>query len=215
MISETIPTALDGERIDRVVAMLSGCTRAEAATAVADGTVSISGKVVTKPSTRVRTDQVVELVGDPHIEEPLPEPDPSVEFTVLHEDDDVIVIDKPAGLIVHPGAGHKGTTLVNGLLARFPDVSGVGEAHRPGIVHRLDKGTSGLMVVARTEDAYHELVDQLMHASEPIALPEADARTTAPPEPPPPPIAAGYEVPADAWPLARCDQRLTVRLGVL
>ena len=61
----------------------------------------------------------------------------------------------------------------------------------------------------------HELVDQLMHASEPIALPEADARTTAPPEPPPPPIAAGYEVPADAWPLARCDQRLTVRLGVL
>jgi 23S rRNA pseudouridine1911/1915/1917 synthase len=161
VISETIPTALDGERIDRVVAMLSGCTRAEAATAVADGTVSISGKVVTKPSTRVRTDQVVELVGDPHIEEPLPEPDPSVEFTVLHEDDDVIVIDKPAGLIVHPGAGHKGTTLVNGLLARFPDVSGVGEAHRPGIVHRLDKGTSGLMVVARTEDAYHELVDQL------------------------------------------------------
>ena len=80
---------------------------------------------------------------------------------MLHEDDDVIVIDKPAGLIVHPGAGHKGTTLVNGLLARFPDVSGVGEAHRPGIVHRLDKGTSGLMVVARTEDAYHELVDQL------------------------------------------------------
>jgi len=61
----------------------------------------------------------------------------------------------------------------------------------------------------------HELVDQLMHASEPIALPEADAKTTAPPEPPPSPIAAGYEVPADAWPLARCDQRLTVRLGVL
>ena len=75
MISETIPTALDGERIDRVVAMLSGCTRAEAATAVADGTVSISGKVVTKPSTRVRTDQVVELrahtsVGDISLHRP-------------------------------------------------------------------------------------------------------------------------------------------------
>lgn len=167
MISEVIPTALDGERIDRIVAMLSGCTRAEAATAVADGAVTVAGKVVTKPSTRVRTDQVVELAADPHVEEPLPEPDGSVEFTVLYADDEVIVVDKPAGLIVHPGAGHKGTTLVNGLLARFPELAEVGESHRPGIVHRLDKGTSGLMVVARTDDAYHDLVDQLAtHAVE-------------------------------------------------
>lgn len=161
MISEVIPAALDGERIDRVVAMLSGCTRAEASAALTDGSVTISGLVVTKPSTRVRTDQQVELSADPHIEEPLPQPDPSVAFGVVHADDDIIVIDKPAGLVVHPGAGHHGVTLVNGLLARFPDVAGVGEDHRPGIVHRLDKGTSGLMVVARTDHAYRDLVDQL------------------------------------------------------
>lgn len=167
MITEVIPTALDGERIDRVVAMLSGCTRAEASVAVAAGSVTIDEKVVTKPSIRVRTDQVVALASDPHIDEPLPEADASVDVPVVYEDAHVIVIDKPAGLIVHPGAGHKGTTLVNGLLARYPELVGVGESHRPGIVHRLDKGTSGLMVVARTSDAYDQLVAQLSsHAVE-------------------------------------------------
>ncbi|MFN8053354.1 MAG: RluA family pseudouridine synthase [Acidimicrobiales bacterium] len=167
MISEIIPTALDGERIDRVVSMLSGCTRAEAAAAVTGGNVTIGGRVVTKVSTRVRTDQVVELAGDPHVAEPLPQPDASVVVPVIHADDDVIVVDKPAGMVVHPGAGHKGTTMVNGLLAMYPELAEVGESHRPGIVHRLDKGTSGLMVVARNEHAYVELVDQLAtHAVE-------------------------------------------------
>ena len=161
MISELIPSALDGERIDRVVAMLSGCTRAEAAAAITGGMVAINGKVISKVSTKVRTDQTVDLDGDPHVDEPLPEADPGVEVRTVHVDDDVIVIDKPAGLIVHPGAGHKGTTLVNGLLALFPELAEVGESHRPGIVHRLDKGTSGLMVVARNEHAYEDLVDQL------------------------------------------------------
>jgi 23S rRNA pseudouridine1911/1915/1917 synthase len=84
-----------------------------------------------------------------------------VVFTVVHEDEQIIVIDKPAGLVVHPGAGNLDGTLVNGLLARYPEIAGVGEMHRPGIVHRLDVGTSGLMVVARTELAYHSLVDAL------------------------------------------------------
>jgi len=161
LISEIIPPALDGERIDRVVAMLTGCTRAEAAAAIAGGTVSVAGKVVGKPSLKVRVEQVVEVSADPHVPEELPGPDASVAVPVVYEDDDVIVIDKPAGLIVHPGAGHDESTLVNGLLARYPDLADVGEAHRPGIVHRLDKGTSGLMVVARTEHAYLDLVDQL------------------------------------------------------
>ncbi len=161
MISEVIPAALDGERIDRVVAMLSDCTRAEAAAAIASGTVSVAGKVATKPSTKVRTDQVVDISADPHVPEPLPVADPSVEVHVIHEDDAVLVVDKPAGLVVHPGAGTRDGTLVNGLLARYPDLAGVGQPHRPGIVHRLDKGTSGLMVVARTDDAYDDLVDQL------------------------------------------------------
>jgi 23S rRNA pseudouridine1911/1915/1917 synthase len=85
---------------------------------------------------------------------------------VVHEDDDVIVVDKPAGLVVHPGAGHRSGTLVHGLLARYPDLATLavrvdGDGERPGIVHRLDRGTSGLMVVARTPVAYHDLVAQL------------------------------------------------------
>lgn len=161
MTNEPIPAALDGERIDRVVSMLTGCTRSESAAAIAAGLVTLDGKVVTKPSVKVRTDQVVVVDGDPHVEEQPPGPDPSVEIPIVHVDDDVIVVEKPAGMVVHPGAGHEGTTMVNGLLARFPELAGVGERHRPGIVHRLDKGTSGLMVVARTPEAYDDLVEQL------------------------------------------------------
>jgi 23S rRNA pseudouridine1911/1915/1917 synthase len=89
-----------------------------------------------------------------------PQPDPAVTFTVVHEDASVIVVDKPAGLVVHPGAGNPDGTLVNGLLARYPDVAGVGEPHRPGIVHRLDAGSSGLLVVARTQHAADALMEQ-------------------------------------------------------
>ena len=92
---------------------------------------------------------------------PLPQADAAVEVTVVHEDAEVIVVDKPAGLVVHPGAGHEDGTLVNGLLARFPELADVGQADRPGIVHRLDRGTSGLLVVARSARAYESLVAQL------------------------------------------------------
>ena len=87
--------------------------------------------------------------------------DPDVAFETVLEDAHLVVVDKPAGLVVHPGAGHDRGTLVNGLLARYPEIAGVGDAYRPGIVHRLDRGTSGLMVVARTERAYRLLVEQL------------------------------------------------------
>lgn len=167
MISEVIPPALSGERIDRVVAMLTGCTRAESAAAIAAQTVRIDDKVITKPSARVRTDQIVTVSEDPHIAEQPPVADASVEVPVVYADESVIVVDKPAGMIVHPGAGHDELTMVNGLLARFAELEDVGERHRPGIVHRLDKGTSGLMVVARTPQAYDDLVEQLAtHAVE-------------------------------------------------
>ncbi len=87
-------------------------------------------------------------------------PDAEIEIAVIHAGDDVIAIDKPAGLAVHPGAGRPDGTLVNGLLARFPEIAAVGGAERPGIVHRLDMDTSGIMLVARTEAAYHSLVGQ-------------------------------------------------------
>jgi 23S rRNA pseudouridine1911/1915/1917 synthase len=90
------------------------------------------------------------------------EGDPSVEVPVVHEDAHLLVVDKPAGLVVHPGAGQHTGTLVHGLLARFPELRGVGEdPERPGIVHRLDKGTSGLLLVARTADAHAALVAAL------------------------------------------------------
>jgi 23S rRNA pseudouridine1911/1915/1917 synthase len=160
-LEEEMPPALDGERVDRVVALLTGCSRSEAVDAVTRGAVRVDGVVAAKPSLRVSSGQVVALGEDP-VRPPLTvEADPEVPVVVLHEDAEVIVVDKPAGLVVHPGAGHSGSTLVHGLLARYPELAGVGESQRPGLVHRLDRGTSGLMVVARTEDAYHELVRQL------------------------------------------------------
>jgi 23S rRNA pseudouridine1911/1915/1917 synthase len=91
----------------------------------------------------------------------VPGPDPDVEVDVRYADDEVIVVVKPAGLVVHPGAGHAEGTLVNGLLARYGDIAEVGDPMRPGIVHRLDRDTSGLLVVARSARAYDDLVAQL------------------------------------------------------
>lgn len=156
-----MPEALDGERVDRVVSMLTGCSRAEASESIDAGDVTVDGRVASKSSLRVRVGQRVAVSDDPHRVQPLPEPDASIPVEVVAADEHIIVVNKPAGLVVHPGAGRADGTLVNGLLARWPELADVGEAHRPGIVHRLDKGTSGLMVVARTQTAYHALVDQL------------------------------------------------------
>jgi len=154
-----VPAALAGERVDRALATLTGWTRAEIGRLCADGEVLVGGRAVPK-SRRLAADEVVELLAEPEVAGP-PTPEPEVAVTVRHADDDVIVVAKPAGLVVHPGAGHPGGTLVNGLLARFPDLAGVGEPARPGIVHRLDRDTSGLMVVARSARAYDALVDAL------------------------------------------------------
>ena len=159
--STVIPEALAGERVDRIVAMVTGCSRSEAADAISAGHVRLDDVVLTTRSVRVQQGQVVEIDTDPLRPEELPQADPSVLLEIVHVDDDVIVIDKAAGQIVHPGAGHTDSTVVSGLLALFPDLVDVGESHRPGIVHRLDKGTSGLMVVARTAHAYEHLVDLL------------------------------------------------------
>jgi 23S rRNA pseudouridine1911/1915/1917 synthase len=92
------------------------------------------------------------VTGEPVADTP-PGPEP-VDFLVVHADPDVVVVSKPAGLVVHPGAGHTTGTLVGGLLERFPEIAGVGDPMRPGIVHRLDRDTSGLMVVARSPRAH-------------------------------------------------------------
>jgi 23S rRNA pseudouridine1911/1915/1917 synthase len=159
-MKETIPPALDGERIDRVLALILGCSRARAVLLLDEGIVQVDGVVVAQRARRLRIGEVLEL-PDVDVEPPPPGPDPTVPFRVVHEDADVIVIDKPAGVVVHPGAGNPDGTLVNGLLARYPELAAIGEPMRPGIVHRLDKGTSGLLVVARSDLAYEDLVDQL------------------------------------------------------
>jgi 23S rRNA pseudouridine1911/1915/1917 synthase len=160
-VREVVPRALDGERLDRVVALVTGRSRTESAALVDDGAVAVGDKVVTTRSHRVSDGDVVEIDLPEVTGDTRPAPDPSVVVPVVHEDADLVVVDKPAGLVVHPGAGREGGTLVNGLLARYPEIAGVGQPDRPGIVHRLDKGTSGLLLVARSARAYDALVGML------------------------------------------------------
>lgn len=157
-----LPESLDGERLDRVVAMLCDLPRKTAAELVDAGEVRVDGAVQTRRSTRVTHGQIIRF--EVPVPPPVAEvgPDVEVEFSVVHVDDDVIVVDKPAGLVVHPGAGNATGTLVHGLLVEFPDLVGVGDDPiRPGIVHRLDRDTSGLLVVARTDVAFDALTEAL------------------------------------------------------
>jgi 23S rRNA pseudouridine1911/1915/1917 synthase len=180
-VKEAVPAALAGERLDRFVSVLTGRSRADAAALVAGGAVRVGGASVTSGKVRLAEGDVVEVEAGPDAG-PVVASDPSVPVLVVHEDDDVVVVDKPAGLVVHPGAGHATGTLVHGLVARFPEIAGVGESDRPGIVHRLDRDTSGLLVVARTEVARRRLVAALaerrverVYLALVHGLPEADA----------------------------------------
>lgn len=164
IVTEVVPPALDGERIDRVVAFMTGLARSAVADIVAAGKVTVDGRAVTTRSTRVAPGQEIR-VDLPDEGSRALEGDRGVPVAVVYEDPSVIVIDKPAGMVVHPGAGAPDATLVHGLLARYPELGSVGDTDRPGIVHRLDAGTSGLLVVARTDDAYRALVDQLASRS--------------------------------------------------
>jgi 23S rRNA pseudouridine1911/1915/1917 synthase len=156
MIDEILPDALDGERLDRVVAMLDGCSRSAASKLIEQGGVALDDLVTTQRSARVAAGMRIAFTPT-IVEEPELLADANVQFEVVHADDDVVVVNKPAGLIVHPGAGRPDETLVNGLVHHFPEMATVGQHGRPGIVHRLDGDTSGLLVVARTAAAYDAL----------------------------------------------------------
>lgn len=157
-----IPGSLAGERLDRALALMTGLSRTVVAQLIVDGVVSVNGKVVTKTGLKVLEGQslTAEL---PDLEDAIPQPDADVSFRVVYEDEHLAVIEKPAGVVVHPGNGNETKTLVNGLLHRFPDLekNRPGDVERPGIVHRLDAGTSGLLVVARTQEAYDALVEAM------------------------------------------------------
>ena len=149
-----------GSRLDVYLAgQVPGLSRAAAGKLIDAGKVLVEGKAG-KASVRLREgDKItVELVTADETAGGL-KPQ-AIPLKILHVDEDVIVLDKPSGLVVHPGAGNEAGTLANALLALFPEIAGVGPEERPGIVHRLDKGTSGVMVVARSPRAYASLVVQ-------------------------------------------------------
>jgi 23S rRNA pseudouridine1911/1915/1917 synthase len=159
----TVPAALAGERIDRVVAMVTGLARAGAAGLVGAAAVVLNGRPVTSRSQRVAAGDILGIELPDDIRPTGAVADAAVHVTVVHADEHVIVVDKPPGIVVHPGSGNPGGTLVNGLLALFPDLGAHAwpDPARPGIVHRLDKGTSGLLVVGRTPDSRESLIGQL------------------------------------------------------
>ena len=141
-----------GERLDVAVARLGEMSRAQAQRLIDEGQVSVAEGVRRKAGEKLIGGEQLRIVVPPPVAaEPLPE---HVHLDILFEDDDLLVVNKPAGMPVHPGPGHSGKTLVNALLAHCPDLPGIGGVQRPGIVHRLDKDTSGLMVVAKTERAH-------------------------------------------------------------
>lgn len=161
MIQETVPAALAGERADRAVALITGCSRSDAVRLIEAGAVRRGDRPIRKAADRLVEGDTLSIDETALGPAARVEPDPSVSVEVVYEDDEVIVVDKPADLVVHPGAGTAGGTLAEGLLARYPEIRDVGEPERPGIVHRLDKDTTGLLMVARTESAREALADQL------------------------------------------------------
>jgi len=155
----TVEPASAGARLDRWLSeRLTDLSRARLQSLIRGGLVRVDG-AASKAAHRLRGGERVEIEVPPPADETLtPE---SVPLSIVYEDPHVLVVDKPAGMVVHPGAGRSGGTLAAAILAHAPTTAGVGGPRRPGIVHRLDKDTSGLLVVAKTPQAYDDLVEQL------------------------------------------------------
>jgi len=157
-ITLTVPDDSDGVRLDRFLAsVVADRSRSPIQRLIKDQSVRVAGQVA-KSNQPVKAGQIVVLdVPEPVDAEPQAE---ALPLPILYQDHDVIVVDKPAGMVVHPAAGHSSGTLVNALLHHVTDLSGIGGEKRPGIVHRLDRGTSGLMVIAKNDAAHEELARQ-------------------------------------------------------
>jgi 23S rRNA pseudouridine1911/1915/1917 synthase len=149
----------EGLRLDRALsALFPDQSRSSLARLIEDGHVHIDTVQVPKTSHRVSAGQRVDVDFPPPAPASIESQD--LPLTVLHEDDDLVVIDKPAGLVVHPSAGHADRTLVNALLFHVRDLSGIGGELRPGIVHRLDKDTSGVMIIAKHDTSHRKLTSE-------------------------------------------------------
>lgn len=159
--SRTVALSVErADRLDKALAeSLPDLSRSRVAALIKDGCVRVGDRVVERPSHGVRPGETIAITLPP------PVPDVAVPqdlpLRILYEDSAVVVVDKAAGMVVHPGAGHADGTLVNALLHHVGDLSGIGGVERPGIVHRLDRGTSGLLVVAKNDRAHRALSEQL------------------------------------------------------
>lgn len=159
MEANEIRVTADGRRLDVLLAEQSGLTRSRIATLMEEGRVTADGQVITKAGFKAKAGQEIVLT--------VPAPKPAVPqaqdipLTILYEDADLAVVVKPCGMVVHPAAGNEDGTLVNALLHHLDSLGGIGGELRPGIVHRLDKDTSGLLLVAKNDTAQLELSRQL------------------------------------------------------
>ncbi|MGA9455251.1 MAG: RluA family pseudouridine synthase, partial [Pseudolabrys sp.] len=155
-----------GLRLDRVLAAhLAHLSRSRLKALILAGQVTIAGRTIRDPATSVKSGDLVKVALLPP--EPATPQGEDITLNIVYEDDAIVVIDKPKDLVVHPAAGHASGTLVNALIAHCGDsLSGIGGVKRPGIVHRLDKDTTGLMVVAKTDKAHRALAEQFVEKGE-------------------------------------------------
>ena len=146
-------------RLDVAVAAAANVSRSQAARWIADGLCGVNGAVQTKASYAVSAGDTLLIDVPQAVESPVAKE--NIPLHILFEDTDIAIVEKPCGMVVHPAAGNETGTLVNALLYAMDDLSGVGGVKRPGIVHRLDKDTSGLMMIAKNDAAHQALSDQL------------------------------------------------------
>ena len=157
--SRTISIPGDGRRLDVALSEAAGLTRSRVAALMADGNVTVDGKVETKSGAKAKSGQTVILM--------IPAPKPAVPvaqeipLTILYQDDDLAVVLKPCGMVVHPAAGNEDGTLVNALLHHLDHLSGIGGELRPGIVHRIDMNTTGVLVACKNDYAHRKIAEQL------------------------------------------------------
>ena len=153
----------ENKRLDQFISEISELSRNQAKEIIEKGLVKVNGKEAKKPSQKVKEGQTISFEVPPP--EPIEVKPENIPLEVVYEDEDVIVVNKPAGMVVHPAPGHYTGTLVNALLHHCKDLGGIGGALRPGIVHRLDKETSGLIVVAKNDLAQQSLIEQFKNRS--------------------------------------------------
>lgn len=159
-VMQTINEEHKGERLDKVLSSVNNeWSRSQVQLWMQEGNVVVNGQKV-KSSYKCTVGDVIEIsIPDPEELDVVPEP---MDLEIFYEDSDVLVVNKPKGMVVHPAPGHTTGTLVNGLMAHCKDLSGINGVLRPGIVHRIDKDTSGLLMVAKNDLAHESLVNQLV-----------------------------------------------------